>query len=186
MVPAMSRDSVVASIARRAIRLCAADDVVVLLRDGDAFLTLAQARRPKASTAKAAAGPVGRSSTVERAFKTRRTTRDRSHTLLATPVSANGHAIGVMVAWRARAKMFTADQVELLEALAEHAASAIDQARLRDEIREASERERGTAEILGAISSAATDLDTVLDTVVRAAARFCGARDVALLLREGD
>src|SRR5262245_9948704 len=186
MVRSMSLDSVMAAITRRAIRLCEADDAFVLLRDGDAFLTVAHQRRPKASAASAAASPIERSAAVERAFKTRRTTRDGSQALLATPVSSNGHAIGVMVARRARAKAFTADQIEQLEALAEQAAVVIERDRQGDELREALERERATAEILGAISSAPTDVSVVLATVVRAAARFCGAPDVALLLREGD
>ena len=182
----MSFDSMVAAIARRAIRLCEADDALILLRDGGGFRTLAHERHPGVSADTGAASPVERSSAVERAFEAQRTIRDRADTSLATPVSLNGHAIGVMVARRARRKAFTADQVELLETLAEHAAAAIDQARLRDEIREASEREQATAEILGAISSAATDVDTVLSTLVRAAARSCGAPEVMLLLLEGD
>jgi GAF domain-containing protein/DNA-binding response OmpR family regulator/anti-sigma regulatory factor (Ser/Thr protein kinase) len=187
MVRPMSLDPVVAAITRRAIRLCEADDAAILLRDGEGFRTLAHERRSKApAVAKTPTAPIERTSAVERAFKARRTTRDRSLTLLAAPVSSNGHAIGVMVARRARPKPFTAHQVELLETLAQHAGAAIEQARLGDELREASERERATAEILGAISGAPTDVDTVLDTVVRAAARFCGAPDVALLLREGE
>jgi PAS domain S-box-containing protein len=42
-----------------------------------------------------------------------------------------------------------------------------------------------TAEILSAISSSPTDIRPVLDTVVRAAARFCGAPDVAILRLDG-
>src|SRR5262249_47017343 len=111
---------------------------------------------------------------------------DRSPTLVATPLSFNGHALGVMVARRAGAKAFTAQQVALLQTLAEHAATALEDARLGQELRETTERERATAEILEAISRAPPDHTTVLDTVVRAAGRFCGAPDVALLLREGD
>src|SRR5690242_8331642 len=186
MVPPMSLESVMAAITRRAIRLCAVDEAVLVLRDRDAFLTLAHERRSKAPAAKSAAAPIERSSAVERAFKTRRTTRDRSQALLAAPVSSNGHAIGVMVARRVRAKAFTADQIEHLEALAEQAAGAIERDRQGDELREALERERATAEILGAISSAPMDVSVVLNTVVCAAARFCNAPDVALLLREGE
>src|SRR5262249_51098653 len=176
----------VVSITRRAIRLCEADDVAILLRNHDAFLTLVHEQRSKATAAKSSAAAIEQSKAVQRAFTTRRTARDRSPALVATPLSSNGHALGVMIARRAGAKAFTAQQVALLQTLAEHAAAALENARLGQELREATERERATAEILEAISSAAADVDTVLATVVRAAGRFCGAPDVALLLREGD
>src|SRR5262249_32490370 len=129
MVPAMSLDPIVVSLTRRAIRLCEADEAAILLRDGDGFRILAHERRsPEASADTGAANPVESLGAVERAFETRRTARNGSDTLLATPMSLNGHAIGVMVARRARPVAFTADQVELLEALAEHAAAAIDRA----------------------------------------------------------
>src|SRR5215813_8315041 len=106
MVPAMSLDSVVVSITRRAIRLCEADDVAIVLREGDEFLTLVHERRSKTTAAKSTSSPIERSNAVRRAFTTRRTARDRSPTLVATPLSFNGHALGVMVARRAGAKAF--------------------------------------------------------------------------------
>ena len=48
------------------------------------------------------------------------------------------------------------------------------------------ERQTATAEILRAMSESPTDLQPVLDTVVRAAARFCGATDVEIMQLEGD
>jgi len=56
----MSLESLVAAITRRAIRLCAVDDAVVLLRHGDAFLTLAHERRLANSRAAASPGATGR------------------------------------------------------------------------------------------------------------------------------
>src|SRR5215468_3242380 len=111
MVPAMSLDPIVVSITRRAIRLCEADDVAILLRDHDAFLTLVHERRSRATAAKSGGSPIEQSSAVQRAFTTRRAARDRSPALVATPLSSNGHAFGVMVARRSGAKPFTAQQV---------------------------------------------------------------------------
>jgi two-component system, NtrC family, sensor kinase len=54
------------------------------------------------------------------------------------------------------------------------------------ELAEALEQQAGTAAILRAISSSPTDVNPVLDAVVRAAARLCEALDATILLRDGD
>jgi GAF domain-containing protein len=50
---------------------------------------------------------------------------------------------------------------------------------------EALEQQKATTEILRVISESPTDLQPVLDTVVKSAARFCGARDAELFHLDG-
>lgn len=52
--------------------------------------------------------------------------------LLAAPLRSGGAPIGVLVAYSARARAFAASEIELAELLAEHAAVAVETARLRE------------------------------------------------------
>src|SRR6516162_731648 len=59
-------------------------------------------------------------------------------------------------------------------------------ARLTRERDEALEQQRATAEVLKIISASPTELQTVLEVVVRSAARFCEADDVTLFELDGQ
>ncbi|HEU4344345.1 MAG TPA: GAF domain-containing protein, partial [Candidatus Binatia bacterium] len=54
------------------------------------------------------------------------------------------------------------------------------------ELREALEHQTATSEVLGIISRSPTDVQPVLDAIVKSAARVCGIDDVVLRLREGS
>ena len=54
------------------------------------------------------------------------------------------------------------------------------------ELRESLEQQTATAEILHVISQSPTDVQPVLDAVVQAAVRFCGAPDALIALRDGN
>ncbi len=54
------------------------------------------------------------------------------------------------------------------------------------ELRETLEQQTATAEILHVISQSPTDVEPVLNAVVSAARRFCGADDATIVLRHGD
>jgi class 3 adenylate cyclase len=51
---------------------------------------------------------------------------------------------------------------------------------------EAFDQQTATAEVLRVISESPTDVQPVLDVVVKAALKFCGASDATIVLRDGD
>jgi signal transduction histidine kinase/CheY-like chemotaxis protein len=54
------------------------------------------------------------------------------------------------------------------------------------ELTEALEQQTATSEILRVISQSPTDIEPVLDALVKSATRFCGAYDAVIFLPEGD
>jgi PAS domain S-box-containing protein len=113
--------------------------------------------------------------------------------MIAIPMLREGLPIGVITVLRPKPGPFSPGQVALLETFADQAVIAIENVNLFGELErrnqaltETLEQQTATAEILRAISSSPTDIRPVLETVVQAAARFCGAPDVTILRVDGD
>ncbi len=97
-----------------------------------------------------------------------------SRAVLAVPLRAKGRIIGVFAVGDQLGRVFTPDEVRLAEALADHAAAALENAQLYTE---AGERWR-EAELLSELAraiNASLDLDTVLGRVTAAAKELCRA-----------
>ena len=102
-------------------------------------------------------------------------------TLLAAPILGDGMATGVIVLRRTRVRPFTRTQIELAEALADQAALAIENARLRTEVRaRTDELARAVARLtalaeVGRAVGVSLDLESVLTTIASRAAQLCDA-----------
>src|ERR1700724_437045 len=117
----------------------------------------------------------------------------KHRTLLGVPLLRQGILVGLVGLGRNIVQPFTDKQIELVETFADQAVIAIENVRLFDEIQtrnhelaEALEQQTATAEILRIISTSPTNLQPVLDVLVRSAARFCGADDVPIFQLDGE
>src|SRR5262249_53875098 len=94
--------------------------------------------------------------------------------------------IGGLFARSMEVRPFTSAQIKLLETFASQAVIAIENVRLFQELKESLEQQTATSEILGVIASSPTDIQPVLDAVVKNAAMLCPADNAQFFRIEGD
>jgi two-component system, NtrC family, sensor kinase len=105
---------------------------------------------------------------------------------LGVPMVRDGRVIGAVAVGRIEVRPFTEKETALLQTFAHQAVIAIENVRLFQELKEALEQQTATSEILGVIASSPTDIQPVLDTIAKNAARVCGSYDALIRLVEGD
>jgi two-component system, NtrC family, sensor kinase len=201
------------AIATSAVRLCAASDAVIERLEGDRFYNAAHAGGQMKGLVGLPL-PLTRRFPGGRAILDRKRVIiddiqlvaeseypdtlellkiNTVHSCAEIPLLSEGKPLGNLAVLRAEVRPFTDAEVTLLETFADQAVIAIENVRLFKELEarntdltEALEQQTATSEILRVISSSPTDLKPVLDTVVKSAARFCGAYDACIFRLDGD
>ena len=108
-----------------------------------------------------------------------------ARTLIGVPLLDDGEVIGSIVIYRQEVRPFTDKQIELVQNFAAQAVIAIENARLLSELRESLEQQTATADVLRVISSSPTDIQPVLEAIVRTAGDLCSS-EYAILFRLRD
>src|SRR5499427_9181339 len=197
---------VLEAVTTSAARLCEAPDAAIFLVDGRE-LRLATHLGP------VALGPVGeftvplvRGSLTGRATLERRTIqladhqteeaeypegtavarRLGVHTMLAVPLLRSGEATGVIALRRTEVRLFTDQQVALLQTFADQAVIAIENVRLFTELEARNRDLTATSEILQTISRSPTDVQPVFDTILASALRLMRLHAGTLTRVTGD
>jgi GAF domain-containing protein len=117
---------------------------------------------------------------IKAATKTGRLSIEKASASIAVPIKLRGHLIGVLdVRSKNGQRQWTRDEISLLEAAAERAALALENARLVDSAQRRASRERIIGEISTRIS-AASNFDAILQTAVEELGRKIGGAEVTL------
>ena len=191
------------SLVASAARLCGANDLLLLVREGDVLRPAAGVGSFWESLASDFRVPLVRGSVAARSVIDGTTLhfpdlavvseaefslgrdlqrRFRHRTVLAVPLFREGVALGTIFAMRFEVRPFADQQIALLKTFADQAVIAIENVRLFTELQtsnreltKALDTQTATTDILRAISSSQTDVQPVFDAILTSAVRLLGA-----------
>ena len=212
---AFDLNSVLSTLVASAAKLCEAERGLIFLREGGQFRTAANFGFSPELEAFARANPLpadGKSTTARagasgspvqavdlladetQGHLAREYQRLGGHrTNLGVPLRRDGETIGVFTLTRQVVQAFTPRQIELVQTFADQAVIAIENSRLLEQVQtktrdleESLRQQTATADVLKAISRSAFDLETVLNTLIEAAAKLCEADQGTIARQQGN
>src|SRR5262245_6579203 len=199
--------TVLDTLAKSAVQLCAADRSVIRRRVGDTYPIAAtfgfsseqRAYRDQSPTTPDAGSIHGRALVEGRTvhipdvladpeYRQREALLGASSVRagVGVPLMREGNVVGVLTVVRNEARAFSQKQIELLETFADQAVIAIENTRLLNELRESLAQQTATADVLQVISSSPGALEPVFQAMLEKAAKLCEAYDCIIFMRRGE
>ncbi|MGA7759695.1 MAG: GAF domain-containing protein, partial [Ilumatobacteraceae bacterium] len=185
-------DAVFGGIVDRAARLCEADRAAVMIREGNELVV-------------SVVGGAARNDEVGMRFPARAEADYRqpiflddalghrgydaeapARSMISVGMFVDGRHYGQLNVNRGEVRPFEPRHGRIAQVFAEHAAIAISNAKLFNDLDAALERQTAMTEVLDTVSTARLDLQPVFDMVAHHADRLCDGSGALVVVRDGD
>ena len=195
---------VLQAVAERAAKICDAQFVDIILREGESIRGVAVYGNLGGPTGEPM--PLDRSTVMGRAIVDRvpvhvhdlkqaqddyprgseLARRHGHHTTLAVPLLREGRALGAILVRRTEVQPFDDKHIALLRTFADQAAIAMENVRLFNETKEALEQQRASAAVLQVISGSIADARPVFAKILHSCQRLFASDELVTMLVGDD